>query len=86
MRELVKCPDCGAAMQIADVESLVPHLAAHGLVGLTPVILHATPLCDTWQQRHDRAFEDAEHMVTDVREREERQREEDEETKNKRVK
>lgn len=82
MRELVKCPDCGADMQVGDVAAYVPHLERHNLVGVGVVILHAIPLCDALQRRHDNALEDTQHMVADLREREEREKREREEDEN----
>jgi len=75
MRELVKCPDCNADMQIGDVAAYVPNLDRHGLVGVGVVILHAKPLCESLQRRHDSTREDMEHMVADLRERANEQQE-----------
>jgi len=81
MRELVKCPECGADMQVGDVAAYVPHLEQHGLAGIGLVVLHALPVCERWQERHARLLDDAQHMVTESREREEERKREADETK-----
>lgn len=54
-----KCPNCGGDMLIGTVGGIAPHIEQAGYTGLTAVVMHAHPLCES-------ARLDSEHVKKDV--------------------